>query len=74
MERHVLLDQRRVEHVPAGIDPGRLVESRQLRLLQRWRALLHRLQRDVLVRLRTERRVRVELPELRMPLRRRTLR
>ena len=41
------------EHVPARLDPRRLVEGRQLRLLRRRPALLHRLQRDVrFVRLR----------------------
>ena len=62
LDRVLLHGQRRPEHVPARLDPGRLVEGRQLVVLQLRPALLHRLQRRRADRaVRRERRVRARL-------------
>ena len=70
LDRVLLLGEQRRERVPARIDPGRLVEDRQLVVLRRRTALHPRLQRDVRrVRLREQRHLRAGLLQLRLPLR-----
>ena len=70
LDRVLLHGERRPEHLPAGLDSRRLVEGRQLGVLQLRPALLHRLQRVVrFMWMRRQRLVRSRLLGVQLSLR-----